>query len=356
MLTFFILVGILIISFYIYQNLLLENYIISVAQVMVISILMISYFLFPIYINMEILFYVILSSITFLMLLVLVIPAKDPEVSLFWLASLPAFTFYFLGIKKGIKWSLYTCMILFFITLFSFMETFVYTPTLVLQIFIAYVVISYLHFMIESDRQNYEEKLSVALKENKMLFSEVHHRTKNNMQIIMGLLETQSFKIDNPKYKKMFENHVDRLKAMSLMHKNLYSNDGYEQVNIKNYLNEIADNLQIYTEHSILLEVEGLELDMKIAMNIGLIFNEAVANSIEHAFSDEIGEIKIVLRRALGIKCLFFINDDGIGFDVTKSYQSLGLTLIEDLSLSLPNGKLNIVGNDGSQIKISFDL
>ena len=210
-------------------------------------------------------------------------------------------------------------------------------------------------FIIESERSSYEQRLAVALEENQMLFKEVHHRTKNNMQVIMGLLESQSFKIDDHKYKKMFETHVDRLKAMSLMHKNLYTNHSYEEVNIQEYLEEIAKNLKTYTQHQIITDIDPIMIDMKIAMNLGLIFNEAVTNAIEHAFSDEIGTIQVSFRH-IGERCIFTIKDNGKGFDTTKTYKSLGMTLIKDLSSTLLNSNITILGKEGVVIKIHFNL
>ena len=204
-------------------------------------------------------------------------------------------------------------------------------------------------------RSSYEERLAIALEENQMLFKEVHHRTKNNMQVIMGLLESQSFKIDDHKYKKMFETHVDRLKAMSLMHKNLYTNHSYEEVNIQEYLEEIAKNLKTYTQHQIITDIDPIMVDMKIAMNLGLIFNEAVTNAIEHAFTDEVGKIDISFKH-VGQRCIFTIEDNGKGFDTTKTYKSLGMTLIKDLSSTLLNSNITILGEEGVMIKIYFNL
>ena len=172
----------------------------------------------------------------------------------------------------------------------------------------------------------------------------------------MGLLETQSFKIDDPKYKKMFETHVDRLKAMSLMHKSLYSTQSYEQVDIKAYLEEIAHSLRTFTTHKITTDIDNITLDMKIAMNIGLIFNEAVTNAIEHAFYDNsVGNIDIALKEARG-RCVLTIVDNGRGYDTTKKYKSLGLTLIKDLSATLPKGNVHIEGKEGTRITIYFNV
>jgi len=322
----------------------------------IIAILMVAYLIFPHYIDVNHTSYMILGALTFLLSMSLIIPDQDPELSLFWLAALPIFVFFFLGVEKGIRWSTNMFIVLLFIPLFSYLTgvKFVYEWELLSQIVLGYLVVSYMLYVIESERSSYEERLNIALEENKILFKEVHHRTKNNMQVVMSLLESQSFKIDDPKYKKMFETHVDRLKAMSLMHKNLYSNHSYEEVDIQEYLEEIAQSLQTYTEHNINTDIEPIIVDMKIAMNLGLIFNEAVTNSIEHAFDDEIGNIDISFKK-VGTRYSLCIEDNGKGYDTSKTYKSLGLTLIKDLSATFPNSSISIEGDKGVNIKIYFD-
>ncbi len=357
MVNLFILVGVIIILLYAYENLTQGYYAMLVVEMIIVLVLMVAYLVFPHYVNINHTSYLILGALTFLIALSLVIPDQDPELSLFWLAALPIFVFFFLGVKKGIRWSTDMFILLLFIPLFSFATgvKFVYEWELLSQVVVGYLMISYVVYIIESERSSYEERLNVALEENKILFNEVHHRTKNNMQVIMGLLETQSFKIDDLKYKKMFEAHVDRLKAMSLMHKNLYTNHSYEQVDIQEYLEQIAASLQTYTTHQISTDIAPIIVDMKTAMNIGLIFNEAVTNSIEHAFSDETGEIDIQLTYVAKL-CVLIIKDNGKGFDNTKKYKSLVMVLIKDLAATLCNGTISIGGKEGVIIKIYFDL
>jgi two-component sensor histidine kinase len=358
MVNLFILVGVFIILLYAYENLSQGYYIMLSVEMFIVFTLMIAYLIFPHYISVTTTSYMILGALTFLLAISLVVPDKDPELSLFWLATLPIFVFFFLGVKKGIRWNTYMFIVLLGIPLSSFITKiqFVYSWELLSQILLGYLVVSYMLYIIEKERSSYEHKLAVAIEENKMLFKEVHHRTKNNMQVIMGLLETQSFKIDNPKYKKMFETHVDRLKAMSIMHKNLYTNHSYEEVDIEEYLEEIAKNLQMYTQHRIFTNIDPIMVDMKIAMNIGLIFNETVTNAIEHAFSEDIkGEINVAFRH-IGERCVFIIHDNGRGFDVNKAYNSLGMTLIHDLSSTLLNSSLMIKKSEGTLIKIYFNL
>jgi two-component sensor histidine kinase len=353
----FILVGSFVILLYAFENLKQGYYGILSVELGMVVVLVIGYLVFPYYTNMEQISYLILGSLTFLLAISLVLPDKDPELSIFWLASLPIFVFYFLGVKKGIIWNAYMFIILLIVPLVSYVAQvkFVYGWELLSQIVLGFLVVSYMLYIIEKERSDYEQRLSIALKENRMLFKEVHHRTKNNMQVIMGLLESQSFKIDDPKYKKMFETHIDRLKAMSLMHKNLYSDQSFEQVDIKKYLEEIIQSLQKYTEHQLSYTIDEIMLDMKTAMNVGLIVNEAVTNSIEHAFDEHIGEIHIMLRH-IGNRCALTIKDNGKGYDTTISYRSLGVTLIKDLSGTLLNGSITLDGSRGVFMRIYFDL
>ncbi len=357
MVNLFIFVGAFIMLLYAYENLTQGYYIMLVVELLIVLTLMVAYLVFPHYVSINTTAYMILGALTFLLAISLVVPDKDPELSLFWLASLPIFVFFFLGVKKGIRWSTNMFLVLLFIPLFSFVTDidFVYEWELLSQILLGYLVVSYMLYIIESERSSYEKRLALALEENQMLFKEVHHRTKNNMQVMMGLLETQSFKIDDPKYKKMFESHVDRLKAMSMMHKNLYTNHSYEEVDIKQYLEEIAKNLQTYTTHTIDTDIDPLMIDMKIAMNIGLIFNEAVTNAIEHAFDDGVeGKVHVTFKH-IGERCVFMIQDNGKGFDTNKKYQSLGMTLIRDLASTLNNHSLTISKSEGTLIKIYFN-
>jgi len=356
MVNLFILVGAFIMLLYAYENMTQGYYVMLMVELFIVFILMVAYLVFPYYVNINHTSYMILGALTFLLSMSLIVPDQDPELSLFWLASLPIFVFFFLGVEKGIRWSTNMFFILLFIPLISYITgvKFVYEWELLSQIVLGYLVVSYMLYIIERERSSYEERLNVALEENKILFKEVHHRTKNNMQVVMGLLESQSFKIDDPKYKKMFETHVDRLKAMSLMHKNLYSNHSYEEVDIQEYLEEIAQSLQTYTEHSINTDIDPVIIDMKTAMNLGLIFNEAVTNAIEHAFNGEVGTINISFKEQ-GDRYSLFIEDNGRGYDTSKTYKSLGLTLIKDLSATFPGHNISIDGRNGVKIKIFFD-
>jgi len=356
MVNLFIFVGSFVMLLYAYENMIQGYYMMLGVDLFTILILLITYLIFPHFIGLINSSYMILGALTFLLSLSLIVPDRDPELSLFGLAGLPVFVFFFLGVKKGIRWSINMFIILLFIPLISYGAgiEFVYDWELLSQIVLGYLAISYMVYIIENERSSYEHRLNIALEENTILFKEVHHRTKNNMQVIMSLLERQAFTIDNPKYKKMFEAHIDRLKAMSMMHKNLYTNHSYEEVNIQAYLEEIAQNLQTYTEHTIRTDINSVWVDMKVAMNLGLIFNEAVTNAIEHAFGEQKGMIKTSFK-TIGTRHRLCIQDNGKGFDVTKIYQSLGITLIRDLGATLHRGIVDINADEGVKIVIYFD-
>jgi len=298
-----------------------------------------------------------LFSVTLFLLVSLGIDDVNPEVSLFWVSTLPISFFYFLGASKGMKWSLVVCAVLLFLSLATYNGwiTLLYGSGLLFQISVGYLIIAYWIYLIEKERSVNAQSLTTALEGQEILFKEVHHRTKNNMQVMMGLLETQSFKIDDPQYKKMFQAHVERIKVMSLVHENLYKNERYEKVDMHKYLGELSESLQKFTPHTIITEIDFIFLDMKTSMNLGLIFNEAVSNAIEHAYSAGSGYIDVSLKSS-GKECIFRIKDYGKGFNTDKIYHTLGMTLMEDISTSLPNGSMEIKVDEGTEIKIYFTI
>jgi len=221
-----------------------------------------------------------------------------------------------------------------------------------MQLTVGYIALSYLLYSLEKERQGYEESLVRTVNDKEILLKEVHHRTKNNMQIMMALLDTQALKIEDAKYKKMFQTHVDRLKAMALVHENLYRGESYETVEIDRYLKEITEHLQKLTTHTIDIDIEKIVLTMKTAMNLGLVYNEALSNAIAHAYKKgQKGKIEVSLKRE-GEQCVLTIHDDGMGFDIDKEHKTLGMTLMQDISHSLEGDTLEIYSDEGTTVKV----
>ena len=314
------------------------------------------YALFPRFIGLNVTTNIILALFAIFLLLSLVVEDKNAAFSLFWFSMFPVVSFFFLGKKQGLVWTAILSFSLFTLLVLSLVEIIVplYENALLAQILGAYLLFSFIVYMIEKERAMYEEQLNVSFERNKLLFKDVHHRTKNNMQVMMGLLETQSFRVDDPKYKKMFAAHVDRIKAMSFVHENLYQGSSFEEVDMHTYLTEILDNLQKITQHTIITDIDYMTLGVNDSINLGLIVNEAVSNAIEHAYSAGNEKIDVSLKY-LGRRCVLSIKDEGVGLNTEKEYQSLGMTLIEDLASSLPGGKLEIKTEHGTQIQVYFD-
>jgi len=328
-----------------------------ILEISAMLILLAVYVLFPYIISLKLTIYITLTTVIAFLLLSLGIADINPELSLFYLTTMPICFFYFLEVRLAIRWSIVILATLFMLTLGVYIGliTLLYNASLMFQVSLGYGVVSLWLYIIETERNVYKSDLSTALNGQEILFKEVHHRTKNNMQVMMGLLETQSFKIKDPKYKKMFLTHVDRIKAMSVVHENLYSSGKYEKVDMNKYLSDLARNLQKLTPHTIITDIDSVFLNIRTSMSIGLIFNEAVSNAIEHAYNVGVGYIDVSFKRA-GKQCVLSIKDYGQGFDAEKSYDSLGMTLIEDLSAGLPNGSMGVRVDNGTQIQIYCDI
>jgi len=312
--------------------------------------------LFPKFLKLFYAIIMILALYTLYLFITLYIPDKNAEISLFWFAALPIGVYYFLGADKGIHYTLLVIALLLGVLLLSYLNIRkpIYDTSMILQLLYGFMAISYVLYVIEEKRKESEEKLKTLLENNKILFKEMHHRTKNNMQVMMGLLETQSFKIEDPKCQKMLLAHIDRIKAMAYVHENLYTGASVDKVDMHKYLGEILKNLQKITKHTILMDIDYIMLDIKQSMSIGLLVNEIVSNAIEHAYSVGSERIDVSLKQ-YGERCELVIKDYGLGFNTNREYQSLGMTLIHDLSLSLPNGELHIDTAEGTKTTIYFN-
>ena len=356
MISLLILLPSLALAYDLYESIHYDFMFMSIIELVTLVSLLMIYGLFPHHISIIQSAKLIFIIFTLFLLLTLVIDDYNREFSLYWFAILPIIPFFFLD-KMSCRIFLVIPFIGLVIILFlaSFdVVTLLYHKTLIVQLLFAYFSFLSMIFIMQKERKTSENKLNQSIESNKVLFKEVHHRTKNNMQVIMGLLETQSFNIEEPKYKKMFQAHVDRIKSMSYVHENLYRSDSYDEVDMNKYLGDILKNLQKITQHTLLIDIDYITLGIKDSISLGLIVNEAVSNAIEHAYSAGVGHIDITLKNNTK-QYVLTIKDYGLGFNTKKEYQSLGMTLIEDLSVSLPNGRLEITVDNGTLIQVYFD-
>jgi len=210
-----------------------------------------------------------------------------------------------------------------------------------------------LYQRVQQDTQWHSE-LQESKNEKTFLLKEMHHRIKNNMQVMMGLLETQSFKVKEPKYKQMFQNHVDRIKAMSYLHQNLYDEKSREKIEMQAYLGLIIRNLQLMTSNTIHVELEPCDLDMQQALNVGLIVNETVSNAIKYAYDDFNGTIDVRLTHKEG-QCMLVVQDFGKGYDPAMlGDETLGVSMIEDMAAYLDQSTVTVHSEYGVSIVVMF--
>lgn len=205
------------------------------------------------------------------------------------------------------------------------------------------------------------ELLQHYLTEKEWLLKEIHHRVKNNLQIVMSLLNSQSAYIENESALSAINDSQHRVHAMSLIHQKLYNTDNVSSIDMSVYIRELASYLKdsfntgqhIYFEFN----VEPLEMDVTQAVPLGLILNEAITNSMKYAFpGGRSGVISISLANTSGDNYLLSVSDNGVGMATNftgKKFGSLGLSLMEGLSEDL-GGKFSLENKNGTTIKISF--
>jgi len=201
------------------------------------------------------------------------------------------------------------------------------------------------------------------LQEKEWLIKEVHHRVKNNLQIVMGLLQRQSSFIHNKVALTAIQNSEHRMHSIALIHQKLYQTESFKLVNMADYIVEMIGYLQesfdLGTRIIFEKELDDIDFDISTAVPVGLILNEAITNAIKYAFQDrEKGRIHIALNQTGENSYALRIADNGQGlpadFDILQT-SSMGFSLIRGLSKQL-GGKFTIENKPGVSIVITFNL
>ncbi|MBC7947420.1 MAG: tetratricopeptide repeat protein, partial [Chitinophagaceae bacterium] len=201
--------------------------------------------------------------------------------------------------------------------------------------------------------------LQHLVSEKEWLLKEIHHRVKNNLQIVMSLLNSQSAYIQNDAALTAIHDSQHRVHAMSLIHQKLYNSENVSSIDMTFYIRELVSYLRdsFNTGQRLRFEfnTDPLELDVSQAVPLGLILNEAITNSIKYAFPDNnSGVISISLSNTSPGHHLLSISDNGIGIPTDlKKAGSLGMSLMKGLSEDL-DGHFSIENNNGTVINISF--
>ena len=214
---------------------------------------------------------------------------------------------------------------------------------------------------LELQRQNMRLAESLMSEEQKdIVIKEIHHRVKNNLQVIDSLLNMQCGGLQDPTIIKLMKDAQGRIRAMSLVHGSIYRSGAEGAIPLRNHLEELARNvLAAHGKHdsvSVLVDVARISLNAQDLMPLSLVVNELLTNSIKYAFTERgFGSVRIILRpNGNGYEMLF--SDDGNGANADGHYLregSFGLQLIEALAQQL-NGELRLLKGVGTTFSLAF--
>ncbi len=219
-------------------------------------------------------------------------------------------------------------------------------------------------FQDDSNARETEKKIKASLAEKEVLLKEVHHRVKNNLQVILSLLQLQSDRLQDAGIIGIIKEIQHRVNAMAMIHDQLYQSDNLARIEFKSYIEKLIqiqfrtygiDSKRITFD----LQTEDVHLDVDTATPLGLIISELVSNALKYAFPDNRnGELSICLKETKE-HCELIVMDNGIGFPGEidlQSTDSFGLHLVRILVNLQLNGELSVSGEEGSRFLIKFKL
>jgi PAS domain S-box-containing protein len=213
-----------------------------------------------------------------------------------------------------------------------------------------------------TERKEAEEQIKATLEEKVVLLKEIHHRVKNNLQVISSLLYLQSEQVADPQVRTVLQDSQNRVRSMALIHEKLYQAKDQVRVDMAEYIQNLSNYLfRSYTAHAgriqLSVDVAAIQLAIDTAMPCGLIINELVSNALKHGFPDgRSGEIYIQLAQDDDGTYRLLVGDTGIGLPQTISpvkTSSLGLQLVHTLVRQL-DGTVEFATEGGAQFHIRF--
>ncbi|HBB32052.1 MAG TPA: hypothetical protein DDZ80_07720 [Cyanobacteria bacterium UBA8803] len=214
-----------------------------------------------------------------------------------------------------------------------------------------------------TDRKQAEETRQEAYNKG-ILLQEIHHRVKNNLQIVSGLLYLQSRSVDDERMLQMLQQSRDRLHAMALIHEQLYGSKNLDSIDFRNYIQTLTKSL--FTSYgtntkaiALQVNVKPILLDIDTAIPCGLIVNELVSNALKHAFPQgRSGEIIVEFYMAEDNNLKLMVRDNGIGLSEginLQTHNSLGLRLVRSLATKQLKGMVEVDRTMGTTFSISFN-
>jgi two-component sensor histidine kinase len=214
------------------------------------------------------------------------------------------------------------------------------------------------------ERKRAEEQLKTSLAEKEVLLQEIHHRVKNNLQVISSLLYLQSLGVDDPQLLTILQESRNRVRSMALVHEHLYQTDYPTHVDAAKYVRTLTNYLlrsyEVRADQiKLQIEVDDLRLGIDTAVPCGLLVNELVSNALKHAFPDgQRGTIRVALQAMTNKDHRLLVADDGIGLSgklEERNGDSLGLRLVQTLTQQL-EGVIDLDTSAGTRFEIVFPV
>lgn len=213
-----------------------------------------------------------------------------------------------------------------------------------------------------TERMLIEERIRASLREKEALLKEIHHRVKNNLQVVSSLLGLQSRVVTDPEMRRMFQESQDRIHSMALLHESLYQSHNLSQIDFPEYIRQLAAHL--FHSYGVAAErihlrtdLDSLSLHLDAAVPCGLIINELISNSLKYAFPDgREGEIRIELHDHADGMARLIVADNGVGLKADVDWvntRSLGLRLVRTLAEQL-GAKIEVHSTAGLEVRLAF--
>lgn len=223
-------------------------------------------------------------------------------------------------------------------------------------------VLFYTFRVSHKKRSQAEARIVASLKEKEILLKEIHHRVKNNMQVISSLLNLQLHKISDPDIRDIFLNSRNRIYAMSAVHEKLYQTENLTEIEANAFIHDLLERLRISyppgdTRVAFDINAQSIVMAVDIAIPVAIILNELISNALKHAFSGrEEGTIGIDFSKDDENNYRLVVADNGVGFSGELDFNNsatLGLQLVKALTRQL-EGKIEVDKTNGSTVRITF--
>jgi len=229
---------------------------------------------------------------------------------------------------------------------------------LILTIFIALLNIR----KRKQELQRKNEIILQSLDEKEALLKELHHRVKNNLQVVSSLLSVQSRSIEDEKARDAVKEGKNRVNAMAMIHEELYNQKDFRSLNVKEYIEQLSGHL--FSSYSLnenkvelIRDIENINLDIEKMIPLGLILNESISNSLKYAFNNKPGQLKVELKSDNSFIYLK-ISDTGDGFEIPEDWskvKSLGLRLMKMFSDKL-KAEMVLKSENGFSIQLKIPI